>query len=225
MSWLWRNLDLIAHLTWQHIVIAVPSILLTLLIAVPLARLSQRNKVVRTLTLSGAGIVYAIPSLAVFVVLPSLLGTRILDVTNVVVALTLYGIALLTRSAMEAFDAVDADVRAAAQAQGLSTWQLFWQVELPLAGSAIAAGLRVVSASTLSLVSVGALIGVQSLGSLFTEGYARSFLLEIGVGIVATVLLAVVFDALILSACWLLMPWTRHRSATAPAPSATVMAQ
>lgn len=225
MSWLWRNLDLIAHLTWQHIVIAVPSILLTLLIAVPLARLSQRNKVIRTLTLSGAGIVYAIPSLAVFVVLPSLLGTRILDVTNVVVALTLYGIALLTRSAMEAFDAVDADVRAAAQAQGLSTWQLFWQVELPLAGSAIAAGLRVVSASTLSLVSVGALIGVQSLGSLFTEGYARSFLLEIGVGIVATVLLAVVFDALILGACWLLMPWTRHRSTTTPAPSATVMVQ
>ena len=98
----------------------------------------------------------------------------------------------------------------AATAQGHSAWQRFWRVELPLAGESLLAGTRVVSASTLSLVSVGALIGVQSLGTLFTEGYARSFVTEIVVGIVGTVILAVVFDLVLVALAALLMPWTRR---------------
>ena len=126
------------------------------------------------------------------------------------VALTLYGAALLVRSSSEAFDAVDDELLTAATAQGHSAWQRFWRVELPLAGESLLAGTRVVSASTLSLVSVGALIGVQSLGTLFTEGYARSFVTEIVVGIVGTVILAVVFDLVLVALAALLMPWTRR---------------
>lgn len=210
MTWISTNLDFILTLTWRHIAIAVPVVLLSVLISLPLGRLANATGWGRRLIVGGSSLLYAIPSLAVFVILPGLVGTKILDPLNVVIALTLYGVALLTRSASEAFDAVDAELLTAATAQGHSAWQRFWRVELPLAGESILAGTRVVSASTLSLVSVGALIGVQSLGTLFTEGYARSFVTEIVVGIVGTALLAVVFDLALVALAALLMPWTRR---------------
>ena len=210
MTWSSANLDFILSLTWRHIALASPVVLLSLLISVPLGRLANATGWGRRLIVGGSSLLYAIPSLAVFVILPGLVGTKILDPLNVVIALTLYGVALLTRSASEAFDAVDDELLTAATAQGHSAWQRFWRVELPLAGESLLAGTRVVSASTLSLVSVGALIGVQSLGTLFTEGYARSFVTEIVVGIVGTVILAVVFDLVLVALAALLMPWTRR---------------
>ncbi len=209
MTWIAANLDLIGELTWQHVLVAWPAIVASLLIAVPLGRVAHSSLAARGLLLTGSGALYALPSLPLFVILPAVLGTRILDPVNVVVALTLYGVALLVRTSAEAFDAVERDVRTSALALGHSRWQLFALVELPLAGPAIVAGLRVVSASTLSLVSVGSLIGVRSLGSLFTEGYARGFLTEIVVGIIGTIVLAVAFDLVILLAARLLMPWRR----------------
>lgn len=211
MTWISTNLDYILSLAWQHTLIAAPAVLLSLLVSVPVARLANATGWGRKLIVGGSSLLYAIPSLAVFVILPGLIGTRILDPVNVVVALTLYGAALLVRSASEAFDAVDDELLTAATAQGHSAWQRFWRVELPLAGESILAGTRVVSASTISLVSVGALIGVQSLGTLFTEGYSRSFLTEIAVGIVGTVILAVVFDVVLQVAAAVLMPWTRRQ--------------
>ncbi len=207
MTWVWTNRDLIVGLTAQHLLLALPSIVLSLLLAVPLARLTLRAPAARRLLLGTSSVLYAIPSLALFVVLPGVLGTGILDPLNVLVALTLYAMALMVRTASEAFAAIEPDVLLSATAQGHGRWQRFVAVELPQAGPAILAGLRVVSASTLSLVSVGALIGVQSLGTLFTEGYARGFLLEIAVGIVATVLLAVALDLLILGIGRATMPW------------------
>ena len=209
MSWVLQNMDLIAALAARHLALAVPAILASLVIAVPLARVANRTALGRRLALGGSGLLYAVPSLALFVILPGVIGTRILDPLNVVVALTLYGVALLVRSAADGFDALDPALLTAARAQGMGPWQLFTRVELPLAGESILAGLRVVAASTLSLVSVGALIGVPSLGSLFTEGYARGFLAEIGAGIVGTVLLALLVDAALVGLGALLLPWTR----------------
>ena len=89
-----------------------------------------------------------------------------------------------------------------------SARQRAFRVALPLAGPVLLAGLRVVSVSTVSLVSIGALVGVSSLGSLFTDGLRRDFTTEIVVGVVLTVVLAVVFDAVLVLAGRLLMPWT-----------------
>ena len=111
--------------------------------------------------------------------------------------------------ATEAFDAVGGDLRDAAAAVGHSPAQRFWRVDLRVAAPPLLAGLRVVSASTLSLVSVGALIGVPSLGTLFTDGYLRSFLTEIVVGLAGTVALAVVFDLVIVYGGRRVMPWVR----------------
>ncbi len=209
MNWVLANLDLIGRLTLAHVAIAIPAIALSLVLSIPLGWWAHRRRGARSVLLTSSGVLYALPSLPLFVVLPAVLGTRILDPLNLVVALTLYGLALLVRTATEAFDSVSGDTRDAAAAVGHSAAQRFWRVDLPLAGPPLLAGLRVVSASTLSLVSVGALIGVQSLGSLFTDGYLRSFLTEIVVGILGTVVLAILFDLVIVWGGRLLLPWVR----------------
>ena len=209
MGWVVSNWDQIVALTLNHVRISVLPILLSLVLSIPLGWWAHRRRTARRVLLTGSGLLYALPSLPLFVILPVLIGTRILDPLNVIVALTLYGVALMVRSCTEAFDAVDAGVRDSAIAVGHGPGQRFWRVDLPLAGPPMLAGLRVVSASTLSLVSVGALIGVPSLGYFFTDGYTRSFMTEILVGIGGTVLLALVFDTLLVVAGRLLMPWVR----------------
>ncbi|QGF22899.1 ABC transporter permease [Raineyella fluvialis] len=209
VRWALENAGQIWSLTLNHLVIAAPPIVLSLVLAIPLGWWAHRHGTVRQVLLTGSGFLYALPSLPLFVILPVLIGTRILDPLNVVVALTLYGLALMVRTATEAFDAVDGTVRENAVAVGHSPAQRFWRVDLPLAGPPLLAGLRVVSASTLSLVSVGALIGVRSLGYFFTDGYTRSFVTEIAVGILGTVVLALAFDALLVLGGRILLPWVR----------------
>lgn len=207
--WVRANWDQIWQLTTQHALLAAIPILASLVLAVPLGWWAHRSRTARRVLVPTASILYALPSLPLFVLLPLILGTRILDPVNVVVALVLYGIALLVRTATDAFDSVGRAVRQDAVAVGHSRPQVFWRVALPLATPAITAGVRVVSASTLSLVSVGALIGVPSLGYFFTDGYQRSFPTEIGVGIIGTLVLAVVFDLVIVAVGRLLTPWRR----------------
>lgn len=209
LDWVAENWPRIVELALAHVAVAAPAIAGSLLIAVPLAWWSHRRRALRAALLTGSGILYALPSLPLFVLLPVLLGTRILDPLNLVVALTLYGVALLARTAVDAFESVGRATRADAVAVGHSEAQVFWRVALPLAGPPLLAGVRVVSASTLSLVSVGALIGVPSLGYFFTDGFQRGFATEIWVGILGTVVLAVVFDAVIVAAGRVLLPWVR----------------
>jgi osmoprotectant transport system permease protein len=145
----------------------------------------------------------------VFIVLPAILGTQILDPLNVVVALTIYTVALLVRSVADALGAVPALIVAAATAMGYRPGRRFVSVELPLAVPVLIAGLRVAAVSNISLVSVGALIGVGGLGQLFTEGYQRDFPTEILTGIVLTVLLALVIDGILVVVGRFATPWAR----------------
>jgi osmoprotectant transport system permease protein len=158
---------------------------------------------------SGTGLLYAVPSLPLFIVLPILLGTGVRDTFNVIVALTIFGLALMVRSAADALDSVDGGVRLASTAVGYSRAMRFFSVELPLAGPALLAGLRVVSVSTISLVSVSAVLGVQSLGSLFTDGFERGIIPSIVAGIVLTAVLALLLDLLLVAAGRVIMPWAR----------------
>ena len=145
--------------------------MLGLLIAVPLGALVQRTTALRRLTTVTASIIFTIPSLALFVVLPLIIPTRILDEANVIVALTLYTAALLVRAVPEALDAVPAPVRDAATAVGYKPLTRMLKVELPLAIPVLVASLRVVAVTNISMVSVGSVIGIGGLGTWFTEGY------------------------------------------------------
>ena len=178
--------------------------------SLPLGYLASRSAFARTFLLSAGSVLYTIPSLAMFIVIPVLIGTSLLDPINVVIALTIYALSILVRSAADAFAAVSDQVQDSARAVGFSRLQSFFTVDLPLAGPALLAAVRVVSVSTVSLVSVGSVIGVSSLGFLFTDGFQRNFFVEIWVGIVGTVLIAAVFDVLLIAAGSLLLPWIRR---------------
>ena len=131
-----------------------------------------------------------------------------------VVALTIYAVALLVRAALDAFDSVDEDLRQAAVAMGFKPFARFLQIDLPLSLPVLFAGLRVVSVSNISLVSVAALLGIGNLGMLFTSGLQRDFVTEVVVGIIAILILALLMDAVLVLLERLLTPWTRAAAAT-----------
>ncbi|HEV7950242.1 MAG TPA: ABC transporter permease [Glaciihabitans sp.] len=212
MTWIANNLELIGDRTLQHLAIAVPPIILSFLLSIPMGWLANRYRSWRGIVLSIAGLFYAIPSLPLFIALAAVLGTNIRNPVNVVIALTLYGLALMIRSTADGLSSVDEDVIQSATAMGFSTASRFWRVELPLSGPVLLAGVRVVSVSTISLTTVGAVLGVESLGLLFTDGFARSIQAEIWAGIIVTMGLAVIFDTLIVGLGRLLMPWTRKKA-------------
>ena len=209
MSWLWSNIDHVWSLTAAHIVLSVLPIIIGFALSLPIGWAANRYRLSRPVLLTIGGILYAIPSLPLFVAMPALIGTRILDPVNVVVALSIYALALMVRTTADALASVPGDVIQSASAVGFSAWRRFWTVELPLAGPVLLAGLRVVSVSTVSLVSVGALIGVSNLGTLFTEGLNTYFPDEVVIGIVGIVLVALVLDLVLVLLGRLLLPWTR----------------
>lgn len=212
-SWYAENFPQIAELTLAHVKLSIPPIVAAFLIAVPLGFFASRRRRLRGTIVGAAGLLYAIPSLALFVTLPLVLGTSVLSPVNVQVALAAYGVALMTRTAADAFGSVPAQVRDASRAMGFPGWRRVLTVELPLAGPVLLGGLRVVSASTVSLVSVGSLVGVHGLGYFFTDGFNRSFPTEIVAGIVGTAVVALALDAVLVLVGRLVMPW---RAAASP---------
>lgn len=219
MTWILDNLDLIARLSLEHVRQSAMPILLGLIIAIPLGWLAHRYRLTRGLLLTIAGLLYTIPSLALFAVLPTVLGIGFLSETNLVVALTIYAVAIMTRSVADALGSVDPDVRQAATAMGYGAWRRFWMVEFPLAGPVVLAGLRVTAVSTIALATVGILIGVDNLGYLFTNGLQRRIVAEVLSGVVAVMAIALIIDGLLVLVGRLLMPWALRRPVR-PAPTA-----
>lgn len=212
MRYLLNHLDTAWMLTQIHLRLSLIPVVLGLLIAVPLGALVWRQPPLRRLTTVAASIIFTIPSLALFVVLPLIIPTRILDEANVIVALTLYTTALLVRAVPEALDAVPADARDAATAVGYTRIGQLAKVELPLAIPVLIASLRVVAVSNISMVAVGSVIGIGGLGTWFTEGYQADKSDQIIAGIIAIFVLAVLIDVIILLAGRLITPWTRAQS-------------
>jgi osmoprotectant transport system permease protein len=209
VTWLWNNLPLVGDLSLKHLALSIPPIIIGAVIALPLGWFAHRYRVTRGALLMIAGLLYTIPSIALFVLIPPFIGISILSSTNVIIGLSIYAVALMVRTTADALDSVDGDVRQSAIALGYAPWQRFWLVELPLAGPVMVAGLRVVAVSTVSLATVGILVGVQSLGYLFTNGLQRGIEIEIITGVVGTALIALAVDWLLVRLGTLVMPWTR----------------
>ncbi|WP_369053797.1 ABC transporter permease [Kineococcus terrestris] len=209
IQYLSQNGDAVLAALRQHVVLAVLPLLLGALLALPVGYLAVRFRWLYHPLLNVSGVVYAIPSLALFVTLPFVLGTRILDPLNIVVALGLYTLALMARTVADGLRSVDPQVVAAATAMGYTPLRRLVAVELPLALPVVLAGLRVAAVSNISLVSVGALIGVGGLGALFTRGFQLFWTAPILVGVVLSVLLAAAADLVIVLVQRALTPWTR----------------
>ena len=200
--------EIVGWLGWHARLSALP-LVIGLLIALPLGWLARRYRWLYLPLVTTAGLLYTIPSLALFILLPGLLKTRILDSSNVVVALSIYTVALLVRVVADALASVPEEVLQAATAMGYRRIGRLLKVELPIAVPVIAAGLRVAAVSNVSLVSVSALIGIPELGQLFTNGFQLSYQTPILLGILLSVLLALVFDTVIQLVARLLTPWRR----------------
>lgn len=209
MNWILQNLSLIGDQTLTHLRLSVPPIVLSLVLSIPIGWFANRYRLSRTVLLAVAGLLYAVPSLPLLFLIPSIIGTGLRSPVNIIVALTLYGMALMVRSTADALAAVDEDIKQSATAVGFGGWTRFWQVEFPLAGPVLLAGLRVVVVSTVSLVTVGGVLGIGGLGALFTDAFQRSIYAEIIAGIVLVVVIALVLDGLLVLLGRVLMPWTR----------------
>lgn len=209
MTWFLDHVGDVQARTLQHVYLAGVPLLLGLLIALPLGWLARRYKALYAPFTAGFGLLYTIPSLALFVLLPAIIHRQILDPVNVLVAMTLYTVALLVRTVADGLGAVPEHVQQAATAMGYTRVKRFFAVELPLAVPVISAGLRVAAVSNVSIVSVAAIIGIPQLGLFFTDGFNRDFYDPIVVGIVACIVLALVFDVVIIVVTRLLTPWIR----------------
>jgi osmoprotectant transport system permease protein len=223
VRYLLTHLDDAWALTLIHLRLSLIPVLLGLLIAVPLGAFIQRTTTLRRVTTVTASIIFTIPSLALFVVLPLIIPTQVLDEANVIVALTLYTTALLVRAVPEALDAVPAPVLDAATAVGYKRLTRMLKIELPLAVPVLIASLRVVAVTNISMVAVGSVIGIGGLGSWFTEGYQSDKSDQIIAGIIAIFVLAIAIDTLIMLAGRLLTPWVR--ATAVPRPKVKAAAQ
>jgi osmoprotectant transport system permease protein len=207
------NWDVITHYAALHVQYTLLSLALGAAVALPLGYAGHRSSTTYAVLLALTNLIYAIPSLALFVLLFPFTG-----ITNdkpVIIAMALYSLVILLRSIVEGLRAVPAATVTAARAMGFGTVRRFFMVELPLAVPTVIAGLRLATVSTVSLVSVGGLIGKGGLGRLFRDGFDRRINVEIWSGLLAIVVIALVADALLLLIGRLLTPWARTRPSTA----------
>jgi osmoprotectant transport system permease protein len=157
-------------------------------------------------------VIYSIPALTLFVILAPWLGRT--NDRPIVVAMALYTLVILVRNLVESLRSVPEPVLRAADGMGYRPLRRFVAVELPLALPGIIAGLRLATVSTVSLISVGGVIGRGALGRMFADGYQRRIDIEIWAALVAVVALALFLDFVIYLAGRAATPWARiHRAA------------
>lgn len=207
-SWISGHADVITAALVQHIQLTLIAVLVGLAIAVPLGLVAWRSRLVRGPIFSLTGILYTIPSLALFAFLLPFTGLSILTAE---IGLVGYTLLILVRNIVVGLNAVPDEVREAARGMGFRPLAELAQVDIPLAIPAIIAGVRIATVTTIGLVTVTALIGEGGLGSLIYDGLLRDFKTPLVVGTVLSVALAVVADLGLAGAQRVITPWARTR--------------
>lgn len=191
----------------QHVYLTVTSVALALAVAVPLTLVVRRYRRLEAPIVGLSGVLYTIPSLALISLLWPVFG---LQPATVIVALAIYALLVVLRNTIVGLENVPDDVLEAARGMGLSPRQSLWQVQLPLALPTILAGVRIATVSTVGMVTIGALVGYGGFGQLILSGFQQNFFhAQIATGTIACVLLAVVFELLLLGLQKATTPWTR----------------
>jgi osmoprotectant transport system permease protein len=218
-SWIPQNWSIIWQYTLDNLLLGLVPPLIGLAIAVPVGIACVARRWLYPPVLALASAIYALPSLALFVVLIAYTG---LGNLTVIIPLTLFSLCVLIPNVVDGLRSVSEPVRQAATAMGFTQQGRLVRVELPLAVPVIIAGLRVAVVSSISLASLGQLIGVSSLGYFFIDGLQRDFPTEIYAGLALTIILALLCDLILVAARALLTPWARGRrvapSALTPTP-------
>ena len=203
-DWIADNFDRYVSPFWEHVYLTMVSVGIGFTIAFGLALLAHRWRWLTPPITQVTGILYTLPSVAVFFLLLPITGR---GNTTAIIALVSYTLLILFRNVMAGFDNVPAEARDAGRGMGLTSQQLLWRVELPLALPEIMAGLRIAVTTTVGLAALAFLAGAGGLGgALFDDINFRSNVLIAGGLAIA---LAVVLDLLILALQKAVTPWTR----------------
>jgi osmoprotectant transport system permease protein len=210
-DWISEHLDLIGQRFIEHVELTLIAVVLGLLIAFPLGVLSFRNRRFYGGVAAVTGILYTIPSLALFAIVGAYTGY--LSRTTAEIGLVGYTLLILIRNIVAGLRGVPDDAREAARGMGYSNSQLLWRVELPLALPVIIAGIRLATVTTIGLVTVTAVLGLGGFGHFILDGLRTFFSTETLLGAVLSVLLAVAVDALLLLLQRALTPWSRQTEA------------
>lgn len=213
--WVGRHLDdIILPALWRHIQISVTSVAIAVAISLPVGIAVSRYRFAYGPVTWITGVLYTIPSLALFAMLISVPGVG-LGVRPAVIALVAYSLLVLIRNVVTGIDSVPRETRDAAQGMGLTTRQILWQVELPLALPIIVGGIRIATVTTIGVATIAAYIGAGGLGRLILDGISRDFSTRIIVGGGLAVLLSVAADFGLLGIERWLRPWSRRIARTA----------
>jgi osmoprotectant transport system permease protein len=207
-NWIVHHLDRYVSPFWQHLFLVVVSVALGFVIAFALALAAHRRKALVGPIAQVTGILYTIPSLALFFLLLPITGR---GDTTAIIALTAYTLLILFRNIVDGLDGVPEEARDAGRGMGLTARQLLWRVELPLALPTIMAGLRIAATTTVGLAALATYAGAGGLGDQMAS--QKEFISNIAVGGALCVLMAVGLDALLLIAQRVLTPWSRVRAA------------
>lgn len=194
----------------QHVLLTVASVALALVVAFPLAVLVRRYRRWEGAVLGLSGVLYTIPSLALISLLWPVFG---LSPATVVVALAVYALLVVLRNTLVGLDGVPADVVDAARGMGMGKRETLLKVEVPLAMPTILAGIRIATVSTVGMVTIGALVGYGGFGQLILAGFQQNFYhAQIATATICCVLLAMVFEVLLLGLQRGLTPWAKGQS-------------
>lgn len=207
-AWVWDHTDDIVARLQEHLMLTGLTLAIGMVIALPLGVACHRWTRLYPAVLGVAGVLYTVPSLALFAFLLPFTG---LTRTTALIPLVLYTLLILVRNVVAGLDSVPAEVREAAEGMGLSPTRRLLRIELPLAVPAIIAGIRITTVTTIGLVTITALIGQGGLGSLVYDGLLRDFRTPLVVGTFLTVVLATLADLGLAGVQRRLTPWARGR--------------
>ena len=211
-SWVVDHLDDIGAATLEHLQLTVIAVIIGFAVAFPIGVYAYRHRRVYAPVTWVTGVLYTIPSLALFAFLVPYTG---LSTTTAEVGLVSYTLLIIIRNTVAGLESVPADVKEAATGMGYTRRQILWKVELPLAVPAIVAGLRIATVTTIGLVTVTAFIGKGGLGIIILKGLQTFFSTSIIVGAVLSMLLAIAADRLLILFEHRLTPWSRRKPQTA----------
>lgn len=214
-DWIARNRDDILSLTIEHLVLVAISMLIAIAVALPIAIAVRNHPIWESVATATGGVLYTIPSLALFAFLVPIVG---IGATPVIIGLVAYSLLILISNAAVGLQSVPPAVREAARGMGMTPTRLLTRVELPLALPAIITGIRLATVSAVGIATIGAIVDGGGLGELiWNRGVQRGlFVTPILVGAAMATVLALVLDGLLVTLERLLTPWQRGRSADRP---------
>lgn len=211
LDWVVDNVDMLARRIGEHMTVTVIAVSAGFVISFGLALLVRRYPPVYAPILAISGVLYAIPSIALFVLLIPISGLSLLTAE---IALVSYTLVILVRNIVTGLRGVPPDVIEAARGMGYSDAQRLWRVELPIAAPIIVAGVRIATVTTIGLVTIATLIGMGGLGYLIVNiGVQRRFPTATITGVIIVVLLSTIVDLGLQALQRRMTPWARARQA------------